>query len=313
MRQIIRWLFLCSVLAILVSCSPSPSEKAAPTIYTTVYPVQYILERLAGDFTEVATVYPPGADAHSYEPTAKTMTDIAEGEAFFYLGEELEAFASTTADALQQEDVKLIGLGGQEELFHSEGKEDTTANHDEIDPLAHDHSDHDPHVWLDPLRMLDLAVLIEKRLSDMYPDQQAVMQQNLLSLKEDLRNLDRQFVRNLNGSKHREILVSHAAYGYWEERYGIHQIAVNGMSNDSEPSQKDLIEIIERAKHLDMEYVIFEQNVPDHVSKEVQKEIDGKPLQIHNLAVLSERDIERGEDYFSLMEKNLEVLKKATE
>ncbi|WP_281242169.1 metal ABC transporter solute-binding protein, Zn/Mn family [Sediminibacillus halophilus] len=62
-----------------------------------------------------------------------------------------------------------------------------------------------------------------------------------------------------------------------------------------------------------MDYVIFEQNVQDKVSKEIQREIDGKALQIHNLAVLTEQDINQGEDYFSLMKQNLEVLKTATD
>ncbi|WP_371069369.1 metal ABC transporter solute-binding protein, Zn/Mn family [Sediminibacillus sp. JSM 1682029] len=311
-------ILLFSGILLQAGCSPSPDnygEKAEHTIYTTVYPIQYIIERLAGDFVEVTTIYPPGADAHSYEPTAKTMTDIAEGDAFVYLGEELESFASTTAEALQQEEVRLIGLAGYEELFHtaSESTADHDSNHAESEHHSHDHGSHDPHIWLDPLRMQEMAGIIEKRLTDIYPNHEAVLQQNLSSLQEDLTKLDNQFLNTLSKSKHKEILVSHAAYGYWEDRYGIRQIAVNGISNSSEPSQQDLINIIEQAKNLGMDYVIFEQNVQDKVSKEIQREIDGKALQIHNLAVLTEEDINHGEDYLSLMKQNLQVLQRATD
>ncbi|QTN01539.1 zinc ABC transporter solute-binding protein [Sediminibacillus dalangtanensis] len=316
MKWKVLLLLLFSGILLQAGCSPSSGQneqKTEPTIYTTVYPIQYIMERLAGDFVEVTTIYPPGADAHSYEPTAKTMTDIAKGDAFVYLGEELETFSSTTAEALQQEKVRLIGLAGHEELFHDESTADRDDHPAETNHDEHKHGNHDPHVWLDPQRMQEMALIIEKQLTDIYPDRKAVLQQNLSSLQENLRKLDRQFVKTLRSSKHKEILVSHAAYGYWEERYGIKQIAVNGISNSSEPSQQDLINIIEQARTLKMDYVIFEQNVQDKVSKEVQKEIDGKALQIHNLAVLSEQDISRGEDYLSLMKQNLDVLKTATD
>ncbi|WP_281242168.1 metal ABC transporter solute-binding protein, Zn/Mn family [Sediminibacillus halophilus] len=237
-------LLLFSGILLQAGCSLSSSrydDKAEHTIYTTVYPIEYIMERLAGDFVEVTTIYPPGADAHSYEPTAKTMTDIAEGDAFVYLGEELETFASTTAEALQQEKVRLIGLAGYEELFHSESTDDSDGDHAETARHGHNHGSHDPHVWLDPQRMQKMAIILEEQLMDIYPDREAVLQQNLSSLQKDLKKLDRQFTKSLSSSKHKEILVSHAAYGYWEERYGIKQIAVNGISNSSEPSQQDLI------------------------------------------------------------------------
>ena len=41
----------------------------------------------------------------------------------------------------------------------------------------------------------------------------------------------------------KEILVSHAAYGYWEQRYGLKQIPIAGISASDEPSQKQLADI----------------------------------------------------------------------
>jgi zinc transport system substrate-binding protein len=112
-------------------------------------------------------------------------------------------------------------------------------------------------------------------------------------------------------SDHPEILVSHAAYGYWEDAYGIEQLAVAGLSPTEEPSQKELKEIIETAKEHSIQYVIFEQNVTTQVAEIIQKEINAKPLKVHNLSVLTESDIANNEDYLSLMRKNLKTLDQA--
>ncbi|SDK06916.1 metal ABC transporter solute-binding protein, Zn/Mn family [Sediminibacillus albus] len=312
-----KWkLFFIAILSsiFLGGCTnPGSQNDKAPLIQTTVYPIQFIIERLSEGSIDVKTIYPPGTDAHSYEPTAKAMTDIAESDAFIYLGEELETFASTSAEALSSEDVQLVELAEHEELFETNSLPDDHEHESHKNPDGHSHSDHDPHVWLDPLRMLEMADIIKGELSSLYPKQKKAFEQNFKALEKDLKRLDSQFSETLTSKDRKEILVSHPAYGYWEERYGIEQIAINGVNNTSEPSQKDLINIIERAESLEIRYVIFEQNVSDNVSKEIQTQIDGEALQVHNLAVLTEADINHGEDYFSLMKKNLQTLDKATD
>ncbi|MBM7694068.1 ABC-type Zn uptake system ZnuABC Zn-binding protein ZnuA [Peribacillus deserti] len=63
------------------------------------------------------------------------------------------------------------------------------------------------------------------------------------------------------------LLVSHAAYCFWEKRYGIELDAVSGLSPTQEPTQKELQNIIKESKEQDIYYVIFEQNVQAKVAK----------------------------------------------
>ncbi|WP_077624913.1 metal ABC transporter solute-binding protein, Zn/Mn family [Sediminibacillus massiliensis] len=313
MKGILYGFLLFGVLFFLAGCSENAGQPndddSNYTIKTTIYPIQYIVERLGGNAINAQTIYPPGSDAHSYEPTSKEITEIANSDTFIYLGEELETFASTTADALKSENVQLIELAGHEELFDQ--STDNKSGHDHSH-ANHSHSDHDPHIWLDPMRMLTMAEIISGELTNLAPELEQSIETNLSELKDDLQALDKEFKTKVASKQHKEILVSHAAYGYWEQRYGIEQIAINGISNSSEPSQQDLIRIIDQARELNMEYIIFEQNVSNNVSKEIQKELNATPLTIHNLAVLTETNIEEGHDYLSLMEENIEVLDKAT-
>ncbi|WP_138418488.1 metal ABC transporter solute-binding protein, Zn/Mn family [Aquibacillus sediminis] len=352
-KSIFLALLLSSFLIIITACGettdtttsqeeesqlPETTEDVT-TIYTTIYPIEYMVERIGGEEVQVTSVYPPGVDAHSYEPTSKMMTNIAEANAFIYLGGNLEAIAETAADALNGEEVKLIELGTNEHLFseieidhedveeehndqsHEEEHDHETDVHDhetdehgnEIDEHdGHDHGDHDPHIWLDPIRAIDMAHIIKDELIELVPDQAEIFEENYATLESDLLKLDEQFTKTLRDKQQNKILVSHAAYGYWEQRYGIEQISVNGLSSNSVPSQKDLINIIEQAEQYDLQYMIFEQNVSETVSKRIQEEIGATTLILHNLAVRTEDDIENNEDFLTLMEHNIETIDQAT-
>src|SRR5690625_3185895 len=106
-------LLSCSVILslILVGCSHTGSNNQADTelvIYTPIYPIQCVTEEIGGEIATVESVYPPGVDAHTYEPATKEVTAIGGSDAFIYLGAGMEGFAETTAEALHSKDVSLI-------------------------------------------------------------------------------------------------------------------------------------------------------------------------------------------------------------
>ncbi len=237
------------------------------------------------------------------------MTSIASSDAFIYLGAGMEGFAESAADALEPEDVQLVELGKHKELFHM--SEDGNKKEHHTDD-GHHHGDHNPHIWLDPLRMLDMANLIKKELIHLDPNKAEQYTKNFNKLKRDLLALDNSFKKTLQDKENKKILVSHAAYGYWEERYGIEQLAIKGLTSNDEPSQRDLITIIDQAERYNLNYILFEQNTSDQVAEIIQKQLGATVLYIHNLSVLTENDIENNEDYLSLMKHNLSVLDQAT-
>lgn len=160
--------------------------------------------------------------------------------------------------------------------------------------------------------MIEMASIIKEELIALNPEKEAYYNENFSKLKTDLLALDEAFQGKLDEKKNKQILVSHAAFGYWEERYGIEQISINGLTSESEPSQKELTEIIDQANSYNLDYIIFEQNSSNRVSEVIQNEIGAENLMIHNLSVLTEDDIANDEDYLSLMQYNLDVLDQAT-
>lgn len=330
MRKIWYLLFLLPISLLLNGCSDSENKQEDNVsgtedilnVYTTVYPLQFFTEEIGGNFVQVETIYPPGADEHTFEPSQKDMMNLADSDLFFYVGFGLEGFVNKAKESLKNEHVTMVAAGestslevGEQDEEHAganeeehEEEEHVEANEEEDD---HAHSDIDPHLWLDPLYAKEMANAIKEELVKKLPEQQDELESNFQALSKKLDQLDSQFQELIASSDNKQIIVSHAAYGYWESRYGIEQISISGLSSTSEPSQRELEKIIKEAQKLDTKYIFFEQNVKSTLTEIVQQEIGAEPLILHNLSVRTDDDLKQNRDYFSIMEDNIEALHKA--
>lgn len=310
--------FLLLITLILTGCNSAEQKTDEETneneklhIYTTVYPLQYFTKEIGKEYVEVDTIYPPGADEHIFEPSQKDMMNLADSDLFIYVGLGLEGFVNKAEDTLKNEHVKLLPAGEHITGIHEEehnGHDHEEGEHDHGD---HQHGDVDPHVWIDPLYAKELALAIKDELIELLPQHEVQLQENYRVLALKLDQLNEQFLALTENVTDAKIIVSHAAYGYWEKRYGIEQLSVSGLSSSSEPTQKQLKQIISEAKEHGMEYIFFEQNVSSRLAETVQTEMNAKPLLLHNLSVLTDEDIKEKRTYFSIMEDNLKALETA--
>lgn len=274
-------------------------------VYATIFPLEDFAKKIGGKYVDVVSIYPPGAEAHTFEPTTKTMVDIANADVFLYSGTRLEGFVESAVEALQNEKVKSVsgtnGIALLKEIHEDE--EEINEEEEELDV--------DPHAWIDPVLTINIAENIKNTFIELMPNKQETFENNFNDLKLSLENLDQQFKNLVNDVEDPKILVSHAAFGYWEKRYGIKQISISGISPTNEPSQKQLESIIETARENKINYIIFEQNITPKIAEIVQNEIGAQSLLLNNLAVVTDKDAANNEDYFSIMQRNLETLEKA--
>ena len=328
-------LFLFSIVAvILAACggddnATTDKETTESTnklsIYTTVYPLQYFAERIGGEYVDVSSIYPPGANEHTFEPTQKDMMTLADADMFFYIGLGLEGFVEKAKNTLANEHVKLVATAdhvSEEKLHistghvHAEDEEDDHGHEEheeEASDLLIDHSGHghDSHVWLSPVISQDLAAVIKDELVAAMPEQEALFTENYEALVAELEELHAKFESMAAQTTQKTFFVSHAAFGYIAGHYGFSQVPVAGLNSQSEPSQKELTKIVDLAKKENIQYIFFEQNVSSNLTEVIQNEVGADSLILHNLSVLTTDDIKNGETYFTLMEKNMEALKTA--
>lgn len=338
-------IFLLSLVAVLAlftaacgnnnSTSNESENLDALTVYTTVYPLTYFTERIGGDKVAVKSIYPAGSNEHTFDPTQKDMMALADADLFFYIGLGLEGFVDNAKKTLANEDVSMIATAdavsdeelavskvSEEDHAEEENTEDTHSDDEESsdeDEHAneeeshddHEHGEIDPHLWISPQISVNLATSIKDSLIKKDPSNKETYTKNFDELVNDLKQLDADFKEMANASSNKTFFVSHAAFGYLAGTYGLEQVAVAGLNSQDEPSQKELTEIVKLAKSMNIKTILFEQNVSSKLTKVIQNEIGADALTMHNLGVLTPQDVDNKEDYFTLMEQNLETLTKA--
>lgn len=320
--------------SILAACGSntdsSTSDDKKTEIYTSTFATAAIAREIGGNQVNVKMIVPPGADPHSYEPTSKQLTEIAKGDLFLLTGTTLEPYSKKIQESLKGTDVRFVEtskdvtllesdatLHAHEEEGHTEdehaheeaGHDDHATDEHAHEEEEHDHGKYDPHVWLDPVNAKAMARSITVALSKEVPKDKATFEKNLKAFDQQADALDKEFKQAVADGSKKELLVTHAAYGYLAERYGFTQLPIAGISPSDEPSQKQLAALVKEARMHDLKYVAFEETVSPKVARVIQKEIGAKSVTIHNLESVTKS--QQNSSYFKLMEENVQTLEQA--
>ncbi|HAX72216.1 MAG TPA: adhesin [Firmicutes bacterium] len=308
------------VALLLVGCEQTNNQETNTqqldsnqiTVATTLYPISFLVQEIGGDYVEVESIISNGADAHSYEPTIQQMKLASDAQLFIYLDESIETFMSKMLSNIEAGNAQIIALAENLDLelehTHDEEDHDHEDDHDhEEEEADHDHDHEDNHIWLNPMYMIEMAEVVLENLSAHLPEQASTFQQNFENLKGQLLELDEAF-HELSDAPKPYFMVAHAAYGSWET-YGIHQIPITGILGNDEPTQQELIELINLGKEHELNYIYYEQNIPSANAQVIQKELNLESLELHNLATITNEELKAGKNYFDIMYQNIENLK----
>src|SRR5699024_9661489 len=201
----------------------------------------------------------------------RDITAIAKGDAFFYVGGHMESFTDTIANTLEGHSVTLHPLIEEEDIF-----------------LKRENGEIDPHLWLDPNRMIKVANWMKDELITLDPSLEEKLDKNYNTLRQHFQQLDHDLMEVSEDAHDKPLFVVHGAYRYWEERYGIKQLAIHGMMAGEESSQKKLANIVRLAEKYDIHYVVYEPNNDDKVANVVTEHLQANKVIIHDLEVLTE-------------------------
>lgn len=270
-----------TVMAVIIlfmavaSGSVSGTETSGKVrVFVSILPEKYFVERIGGDNVIARVLVGPGQSPATYEPTPRQMAELSQSRVFFRIGVPFEdslmpKIQSTFKDltvvdtrkgiALRkmESDVEHHGHEADEAHGHAEKGGDEADKHEDREH-GHDHiaGAPDPHIWLDPIRVKTVARNICDALVRVDPSRAAVYRKNLKAFRDDLDRVNAQIARALAPIKGKELFVFHPAYGYFADRYGLKQVAVE--IGGKEPSAKQLSSLIDKARH-DHVKVIFVQ------------------------------------------------------
>ncbi|WPG23702.1 metal ABC transporter substrate-binding protein [Enterococcus faecium] len=282
-------------------------KKEDLTIVTTFYPIYDFTKEIVGDEGNVKLLIPAGTEPHDFEPSAKERAEISDADVFVYNSSDMEFFVDSLKDSVDSKQTLMIEAAkGIDRLESQEADE-----HEESEE-GHDHAhEYDPHVWLDPVLAIKEVRTIAGELGEKYPDKKEIFTKNADAYIKKLEALDQKYSEELKNATNRTFVTQHAAFAYLANQYNLEQVAISGVSPDQEPTPSRLAKLKEFVKKNNIKVIYFEENASSKVAETLSNETGVKLEVLNPLESLTNEQIKAGENYISVMEKNLEALKES--
>lgn len=269
------------------------SDAGTVHVVASFYPLGEFARNIGNDLVQVTVMVPAGVEPHDFEPTPQDVVTIQTSDMFIYNGAGFEAWAERLLDDIDHTRTVVVNGSVGISLLTADGKA------------------YDPHIWLDPVRAIQMVDHIAEGFVQADPEHAELYRQQAKKYMQKLTDLDRDFQEGLSQCEQRDVIVAHDAFGYLADRYNLNIISLSGLSPDDEPSPQKMADIVQFAKDHNVRYIFFESLVSPRLSETIAQEVGVETLVLHPLEGATKEDINAGKDYISLQEENLLNLKKA--
>ncbi|HEY4533364.1 MAG TPA: metal ABC transporter substrate-binding protein [Fusobacterium sp.] len=308
-------LFVFCLCLACIGCGKRKEEEVQMKIkvVTSNYPMYDFTKKIAGDTLEIANLVPPGTEPHDWEPSVQDIAQLEEAKAFIYNGAGMEGWVEKVLESLNNKELLVVEASQRVDLLKAEEHEEEEHEHEHHheEHHHHHHGEWDPHVWLS-LRAAQIEMEnIKNLLIEVNPEQKAFYEENYQKAVKEFQALDDEFKTTLADFKGKEIVVAHEAFAYLCRDYDLHQLGIEGVFADSEPSPAKMKEIIDFVKEHQVKVIFFESLVSPKVAEAIAKETGAKTDMLNPIEGLTEEEMASGKEYLSVMRENLEALKKA--
>ena len=273
-------------------------------VVTSFYPLEEAARGVGGSLVSVTDLTGPGQGPHDLELKAAQRTGINRAAVVFYLGRGFQPQVEKAVEAAPAS-VRTVDLLGEVELLTVD--EQLAGTQGEVDGETLE-GDVDPHVWLDPGRMIDMVEAITETLASVDPANAETYRTNAATYLAGLTGLDTEYRTGLANCRSRVIVTSHRAFGYLADRYDLRQIPIAGISPEDEPDPKTLQAIATEAKKEGVTTIFLESIAPPALAKTVANEVGAQLDLLDPIEGLTADQLKQGESYASIMRDNLKRL-----
>ena len=302
----------------MVGCGKRPDGSGAlnrsPTVIGSILPIADVLAQLAGGRYRVMTLLPPGQTPHGYEPTPAQVEQLANAKLLVMVGLGVDDWALRSTQALGRDAPRTLQLGAVVDTSlpraaTAHGRPSTRAAAPAADDHDHDHGHHgsgidDPHIWLDPVKMIRITDEIARALAAVDPAGEAGFAANAERFKRELRDLDRLFAEGLAKLPRREFVTFHSAYGHLAARYGLEEIPLR-LTHAEEAGPRQLERVVAFIRKNKVRFIFAEPQFPvDQLDAIAQQTGVG----VDRLDPLGAPGITGHDGYIAMMKTNLATL-----
>jgi zinc transport system substrate-binding protein len=281
-------MFILPVIAMLLLCGCDffkVDNMEDIDIITTNYPLEYIVKTLYGEHSLVKSIFPDGEDTYTYELNDKAIKNFSSEDLFVYVGYGRD---KDIAVSLLNKNKKLLLIDGSLGM-----------KPDYIDEL-----------WLNPSNMLMVALNVKNGLIEYINNSYLIkeIEKNYEELKLKLSMLDADIKLTAENGTSKTIVTGSKSLNYLK-KYGFNVISLD---DDNPAIEKTMQEVSKLADVNAVKYIYTLENAPDNPNVNLLLENNSNLTLIKLKRMDSITDSERhiGDDYFTLMNKNLDEIKK---
>jgi zinc transport system substrate-binding protein len=266
-------------------------------VVASFYPLEFLADRIGGPWVSVDNLTPPGVEPHDVELTPKDIGSVADADLVVYL----DGFSPAVDDAVSQSASGEVAF----DVGPFAGLDLTSTPIEEGEATSHEAGAVDPHFWLDPTRLADVADELASRLAALAPAHAQEIEANADALRAELSELDAELGAGLAICTNRDLVTSHNAFGYLADRYDLRQVGIAGLSPAEEPSPQTLAEVADFVEAHDIATIYYETLVSPAVAETIAAETGAATAVLDPLEGL----VGGGSDYLSVMRANLATLR----
>jgi ABC-type Zn uptake system ZnuABC Zn-binding protein ZnuA len=290
-RFLSAWIIVFLVMSwVLAACGPSPSIETQPPaqatlekmpelepvalgageklrVVATTNIVGDVIARVGGEQISLTILIPPGADPHTFQPTPKDASAVAQAHIVIMNGAGLEGWMQEF----------LANAGGTRPLVSASAG--LTLRKGE-----HEHGLLDPHVWFDVKNVITWVHNIEEALSALDPANADTYHKNAAMYRAELQELDNWIVAQVKKvpPERRKLVTNHEVFGYFCERYGFQQVGtIFPITTEARPSAKDLAALQEKIKAAGAQTIFTETTVSSETAEQLARDTGVKVVRLY--------------------------------
>ena len=237
-------------------------------VVTSVAPITNIVQNIGGNKINLIGLVPEGVNSHTFEMNPSDIIKINDADLIIIDGLNLEADVEKTAETViskNPNNIQLLKLGDNT-ISKREWIFDFSFPKDKGDP--------NPHLWLNIEYDIKFANLIRDKLIEMDPSNSQYYIENSNKYTKLLKQLDEGIKKSVETIpvENRKLLTYHDSWAYFAPRYGMKVIGAIQASDFSDPSPKDIADLINQVRIEEIPAIfaseVFPTNIIDQIAKE---------------------------------------------
>lgn len=256
----------------------SLTSFARESIIVSSYPLYYPASYMAGDRFEVDVLIRSQADPHHYELKPEDVRRLQRAKAFVYLG----------AESWERRLARSLPKGRAYQLF---------------DRLS------DPHLWMSPKSYTLLVKRVYEVLLQIDPSGAEHYRRRYEEFASKLASLDEEYRKTLSTCRSKTLVTTHLSTAYLGKDYGLEVVGLRGVHAEEEPRPSEVLKLVQRLKRAQVKVIFAEMGHDEKLARRIAQQVGARVTPI-NTSLFPE---EKGDDYFSIMRRNLKRIAEALE